>query len=573
MMVVSSINNKTIQEIFSLMKKTQPSLKFLSLVKNKYLLIIVVSLSIMGLFIFARFIKTKNQVREMFKLNKELQEQGYYMADFEFKMLGIGYHLDKGNYYKSFSLLDEYFEDLKLKKNLIKVPKFKNTQEELEFYLSLQNPKTGAFMDEKYPYCTYYEPTANVLLHIQELSKQLNQPLKLKYPLRFLDDINTPEKLIEYLNDISYVGFISAQFPQTTFHNARDLLSLARDRTVYDSDSLDYVIQDHGLYTFSKEWKFTLLKWMYDFQDSETGLWGPKSKGGKLLKLDLNNTASVLKAFVDKNGNDIYDEFPLKHTEALINSSLKALSDPIPEDHQLDEMHDWNLRMPKTIKMLLRYLWNRASVENKVEARLLMESYIKVKFEKYYVSEEGAFSYYPGGKHATLDGFGNFALFKDIGALSSNKQQKLWGSPESNISERISIKANELHNKDIVHLTKNIHINSFRFYGDQPDYDNLTSNVFAVVYPHPTKVLDILDLTPKVRHWLNTTSKTMGNWHSRATALDQMPSFGFLPMQTYHQRFPVKEANQILKEQKKLVAIGFDSLQIPRYRVDFLYYE
>ena len=34
----------------------------------------------------------------LFKLNRECQEEGYYMAEFEFKMLGFAYQLDKGRY-------------------------------------------------------------------------------------------------------------------------------------------------------------------------------------------------------------------------------------------------------------------------------------------------------------------------------------------------------------------------------------------------------------------------------------------------------------------------------------------
>ena len=50
------------------------------------LLVIVISLNV------------KTKVRALFSLNKTLQEEGYYMGDFEFKMLGFGYYLDKGYY-------------------------------------------------------------------------------------------------------------------------------------------------------------------------------------------------------------------------------------------------------------------------------------------------------------------------------------------------------------------------------------------------------------------------------------------------------------------------------------------
>lgn len=36
-------------------------------------------------------------IPEMFKLNGKLQAEGYYMGEFEFKMLGCAYYLDKGH--------------------------------------------------------------------------------------------------------------------------------------------------------------------------------------------------------------------------------------------------------------------------------------------------------------------------------------------------------------------------------------------------------------------------------------------------------------------------------------------
>jgi len=216
------------------------------------------------------------------------------MAEFEFKMLGIAYYLDKGHYYKSLSLLNQLHKQLKSKENLIKMPKFASKKDELEFYLNLQNPKTGAFMDDSYPLSTYHGPTENVLLHIETLAKETGQPIRLKYPLRYLDEINTSEKLVAYLDDVSTIGWIASKLPQTSFHNARDILSLAKDNISYNEDDADLVIEKYNLYHFYPEWKRTMLEWFYKNQDPETGLWGPKSKNGKLLKKDLNNTASII---------------------------------------------------------------------------------------------------------------------------------------------------------------------------------------------------------------------------------------------------------------------------------------
>jgi hypothetical protein len=106
-------------------------------------IILLLTLTIITGFIIK--IRVQTQVKELFRLNKALQEEGYYMAEFEFKMLGFAYYLDRGFYSKAISQLSDYKKQLQSRKNLIIIPEFKNKKEELEFYLSLQNPRTGAF--------------------------------------------------------------------------------------------------------------------------------------------------------------------------------------------------------------------------------------------------------------------------------------------------------------------------------------------------------------------------------------------------------------------------------------------
>jgi hypothetical protein len=234
---------------------------------------------------------------------------------------------------------------------------------------------------------------------MEALEDSTTSPLKLKYPLKFLDEINIPEKLTAYLDDISYVSWLASRFPQTTFHFARDILSEAIPGST---------LERTNLYRFSPEWKHAMLKWMYDFQDTTTGLWGPKNRRtNKLIKPDLNNTASILNAFRNNDGNDIHKEFPLKYQGKLFKSALEQLSESFPDEEDLDEIHEWNLRQTKGIKMLLRYLWKDASDENKRNAERIILRQINICFEKYYVRNEGAFSYYPNAKHASGDGSTN----------------------------------------------------------------------------------------------------------------------------------------------------------------------
>jgi hypothetical protein len=535
---------------------------YINMRKKKVIVILIILISIIALVSYVT-VRTKTQMKELFKMNKELQEEGYYMAEFEFKMLGIAYDLDKGHYYTSLARINQLHKQLKTKKDLIKIPKFKSKEEELQFYLNLQNPNTGAFMDESYPFCTYTGPTGNVLEHIDSLSTELGQPVKLKYPLKYLDEINTQEKMKTYLDDVATVGWLVAKLPQTSFHFSRDMLSLFYEESI---------VEKYKLYNMPSETKETLLKWFYDIQDSKTGLWGPKSKSGKLMKKDVMNTVSIMKVFVDEEGKNIYKDFPLRYKDELSKSILEEVSKPIPKDDELEEWHEWNLEMSKSTKAILKYLWRDVSKESKEKIKSFLENYITLKFEKFYVPKDGAFSYYPYGEHATIDGTGEYFIFEKIGALSPEKQEYLWGSPKENIVDLGTYKISNFKSSDLDTLVKEKSINSLRFYKNNTDYKNLSSYVLAVVYPRETKVLDIMDLTPKVKHWINTTDQTMGNWTSKATIKNELDNINFEEVPVYDKKdTSIEKIEKDLKDNGKLTVVGFDILQIPRYKIVFEY--
>ena len=65
------------------------------------------------------------------------------------------------------------------------------------------------------------------------------------------------------MEEVSTVGWIATKFPQTSFHFARDLLSLFNE---------DNTLTKYELYQTSSEFNETLLQWFYHQQDPETGL-------------------------------------------------------------------------------------------------------------------------------------------------------------------------------------------------------------------------------------------------------------------------------------------------------------
>lgn len=534
--------------------------KGIKIFKRVFVIILALSLGF-GCVVFIQANRFKSRLEEMFRLNRELQEQNYYMAEFEYRLKGIGYLLDKGQYGKSLYLFNQYYQQLKSRDGLVKLPRFHNPKEELEFYLNLQNPTTGAFMDDAYPMCVYHGPTENVLNHIEKLAQEAGTPIKLKYRLTYLDQINTPEKLIDFLNDVSTVGFIASKMPQTSFHTARDILTLARDK---DAENL---VEKYNLYYFSPEWKRTMLRWFYGVQDQETGLWGPKSKSGKLLMKDLNNTSSILKAFRDNDRNNIHKEFPLRYVDQLVSSAMETLSEPPPLDDDLAWAHEWNLKTVKSLRLMTRYLWKDISSTRKKRIAELFKEYIRINCEKYYIPEEGAFSYYPNSEHATMDGAIKISIFKEIGALSSEKQQFLWGRFEDTAKEGAVIKASQLTNAELRSIAEIHDINSFRFYRDNPDADNLFSGARAVFYPRPTSVPDIMELTRGMKQFLATTELGMGNWTSKADVSEQLQPVVIPEDIIFSNALPDTEIREILAEKGELAIIGFDLLQVPRFRL------
>ena len=507
---------------------------------------------------FAIKSRVKTQVKELFKMNKTLQEEGYYIAEFEFRMMSVLYCLDKGKYLKALFMISDYHQKLNDKDGLIKIPDFKSNREEADFYLGLQNAETGAFVDADAPYFIFWPITANILEHIEALLDTV--PVKPKYPLNFLDRINTPEKLDPYLNDLAYVGWLAPKFPMTSFVFVREQLSCI---------SQDNVLERNNLYRFSPEWKHAYIKWMYDFQDAETGMWGPKyRKSKKLAVIDLDNTASVLKKFRDNNGNERFAEFPLKYGGKLFESTLDVLNESFPQDDELSQIHAWNLKISKGINMILRYIWKDLSEADKNRAKDIFSDIIKIEFEKFYVKNDGAFSYYPNSEHATCDGMTNFK-YDDIGALSYEKQKKYWGEPELNTMNLGTQLVERNLNSAFTFLDSLASVNSVRIYTAPPDFKNLTDSVWAVFYPKPTVVLDVTEIVPNIVAWTETSDLSMGNWTSMAEIKNQFEPINIKKPLIFSEGLPYSEIQHLLYDRHEIYLVGYDILQIPVFVIKF----
>ena len=530
--------------------------------KKRMKLVILLTLFLvlggLGFTIYYEVHKTMQTSREMFKLNSKRRAEGYYMAEFEFKMIGVLYLLDRGEYSRALSLFDKLHEQLKTGKGLVKVPEFKNKGEELDFYLNQQNPETGAFMDDAYPLCTYFPPTINVIEHMAQIADGLGQPLKLKYPLKFLEQLNSPAELKTYLDDLAGVGWFVSKMPKTPYVISHDLVGY-------------HLLEELNLYSFSEEWKNELIKWHWDAQDPETGYWGARLRSnGKLIDGgDLSVTPSILKLFMDREGKTLNENYPLRYKKQMFETTLRKFQEPLPES--VSEQHAWSIDITKGVSILTVYLWDSLTEEQKVAAKKEIEKILEIVFSKFYIPEQGAFSLYAGEKKADLDGTGGFlGLMQKIGFFSTEKQQEMWGFPDKTIKDIGIIQTSDLKDNDFKPLYSMTQVNSYRFYRTVPGKTDYLSNVAAVFYPRKSQVPDVIEMTLALNRWLENTSQHMGNWTSKESIVDRMSSFSLSNDVIIQEKIPIETTREILHEKGKLVIIGFDRMQIPRFRISIV---
>jgi hypothetical protein len=395
--------------------------------------------------------------------------------------------------------------------------------------------------------------------HLELLAEETGQPLRLKYPLRFLDEINNPERLKDILNDLSAVGWIGSKLPKTNYIMA----------SFYHNYDL---LERNKLYSFSPEWKASLLQWFYLNQDSKTGFWGPRlrNSGEMLNRGDLGPTYKLVSLFVDEQGNNLHQEFPLRYKDEMLTTTLWKISEPMPGDASLAELHDWELTRSQGIKLLTNYLWNGISLENKTAARTFMENIVKNKYETCYLEEQGAFCYYPGEKDATLDGTGSaLSLLDVVGALSQDRQRALWGTSEQSITDLGSHEVREFKESDLAVLKSFPNLNSLRFYRTDPDYNDFTKGVVCINYPQKTRVIDVMELLPKVKQWVNTTPQSMGNWVSKEAVIHKVELVQINSTPVNGKVLPISLLNEVLMNNDEFVVVGFDVLQVPVCKIKF----
>ncbi|HNX31854.1 MAG TPA: hypothetical protein PKM35_09615, partial [Holophaga sp.] len=121
---------------------------------------------LLGAVALAAALGTRSAVRtvpRLFRRNAELKAQGYYMGEFEFKMLAVQHEVNQGRYLEAIRVLRRIEREMADPAGLARMPVHATPEQQMAFLLARQDPVTGAFMDPRYPPFTYFAPTCNVV--------------------------------------------------------------------------------------------------------------------------------------------------------------------------------------------------------------------------------------------------------------------------------------------------------------------------------------------------------------------------------------------------------------------------
>lgn len=496
----------------------------------------------------------------LFERNAELKAQGFYMGEFEFKMLGILYYLNEGSYLKAYLALRRIIHEMQTTEGLVKMPEGASSEELMEFLLERQNPETGAFMDSGYPFFTYLAPTANVVDALDGLARQTGRPLRLKHPLRFLDEIRTPEQLRAYVEPLLYIkeSWANMGGPGPYGPGISELKTFER-------------LEQLGLYEFSDEWEHALREFYYETQDPKTGYWGVRigTPDDWRQNEDPNSTYHIIKFVVDEWGEDRSEEYPLRYGATLARSLLKSVTTSIPDDPV--EQHDWNLNQAQGARMITRRLWPHLSETEKVEVRATIGDWLTARYSLFR-PKEGGFAIHTSAASADVEGTGSaLMLLLASGSLPGTpERERLWGKA---ISAMPDLALTEITGREDSVLPSSSTANSIRVFKDVlpvgDTYDD--TSLVQVLYPEETPILDIMDLRQNVARFISTGGQDFGNWISkeslRERPLDLEREVKTVPVS--HGRLDLAGLYRDHPEAIRFYVIGYDLFQVPVFRIAF----
>ena len=76
-----------------------------------------------------------------------------------------------------------------------------------------------------------------------------------------------------------------------------------------------------------------------------------------------------------------------------------------------------------------------------------------------------------------------------------------------------------------------------------------------------------MELVPRMVRWTDSVSLSMGNWVTMEEIKNELRSLDIKMPIIYKNEIPLDDFNRIIEKTSELYFIGFDKLQVPRFRI------
>ncbi len=328
-----------------------------------------------------------------------------------------------------------------------------NQKQMLLLLRDLQNKNTGSFVEHPTTFWLEIERAK----HILRLLKRNN--LKPKYELKFLNKINTGNKLKNYFKSL-LLDFSK---------NNEDELNLAITALL--------TIKELGFHKFSKDWDKAYFESLEYWQDNETGYWGPwfKKDNRIIKKPELSTTFHIIRLYYDKNTLELKNkDFDLKYKRRIIETTWKLKNKNYPYGW-LEKGH-WSTHHTGDIITIFLYLFDELSDQEKYKIRKLFNRFLSWTI-KDLLQGDGGFigdKLYQKEKTSIYKSHLAILLLRDIGYFFKVYRERLFG---------------EIKQKS----------NSYRIYKDKIPKDEFdTKNLKEIIYLSKKEILDPLETRRKI---------------------------------------------------------------------------
>ncbi len=432
---------------------------------------------------------------------KSKRKQGFFVQRLaDKKILAQHHEVVLGDKKTAEEIYAEMREDMK--RDLPRAPA--GTGKEMARFLKgLQDKDSGSFVKRPTVFWLEIERAKHTLKVLKD------NGLKPRYPLRFLERVDTGKKFKEY--------FLSL------------LHDLSKDNSVELNLAITAIprIKEMGFHEFSQDWDSAFFECLEYWQDPKTGYWGPwRQKGKTIEKLpSLSTTFHIMWIYFDKTTLSLKDpKYRLKHARKIWKTTWDIKNKDYPFGWL--EKRCWSTHHNYDVAEIFLCLFNEMRYDERTEVRRLFQRFLKWTLSN--LCKDGGFiGYRPDQIEPTMQST-NFAilLLRAIGFFSGPGREY----------------------RDVIWKDVRLPINSYRIYdGKVPNEEYDTSSLKSIVYKKKTTMDPLHARSMVFRFW----SENKASDPQQALNIDSTMQFERFPIS----KFKISEKMPKLRSTDMVVAV------------------